>query len=93
MARQDTTSKHLEPIKGVVLIALVLVILSGQLDEPTQLTNLLVAAAKQMLALLPSLVLTASQILRPDAFDQHFSFCTFHALIFWPLLQAVGKAA
>jgi hypothetical protein len=94
MTNQHTTT-NFKPIVGAVLIWFAIVVLFGKLDGPVaQLINFLGTVARQTLVLLPSLVLTASQALRPDAFDhQHFSLCAFGTLVFWPLLQTAAKVA
>ena len=95
MTNQHTTSRNINPIVGAVFIGLAIVLLLGKLDGPAaQLINFLGTVARQTLVLLPSLLLTASQALRPEAFDhQHFSLCAFGTLVFWPLLQTAAKVA
>jgi len=95
MTNQHTTSRDINPIVGAVFIGLAIVLLLGKLDGPAaQLINLLGTVARQTLVLLPSLLLTASQALRPEAFDhQHISLCAFGTLVFWPLLQTAAKVA
>ena len=95
MTNQHTTSRYFNPIVRAALIGLAIVLLFGKLDGPVaQVINFLGTVARQTLVLLPSLVLSASQALRPDAFDhQHFSLCAFGMLVFWPLLQSAAKVA
>jgi len=95
MTNQHTTSRSFKPIVRAALIGFAIVLLFGKLDGPVaQLINFLGTIARQTLVLLPSLVLSASQTLRPDAFDhQHFSLCAFGTLVFWPLLQSAAKVA
>ena len=93
MTNQHTTSANFKPIVRAVLIGFAIVLLFGKLDGPVaQLLNFFGTIAMQTLVLLPSLVLTVSQTLRPDVFDhQHFSLCAFGTLVFWPLLQTATK--
>jgi hypothetical protein len=95
MTNQHTTSRNFKPIVGAALVGFAIVLLFGRLDGPVaQLIDFLGSVARQTLVLLPSLVLSASQTLRPDAFDhQHFSLCAFGTLVFWPLLQTAARVA
>ncbi len=65
MEREHTTSHSLKPIAGAALVGLGLVLLLEKLDGPAaQLTNLLGAAARETLELLPSFVPAAGQALQ-----------------------------
>ncbi len=94
MANQHTTSQTTKPVvvrTVFILVAAILLVLS--LDQSAaQLSSYLSSAAIDAIALLPSLVLTASQALQPDATAQHpFSLCSLQMLLFWPALQTVAK--
>ncbi len=96
MARQNTSSRNLKSIAGAAVVGLGFVILFGKLDGPTdQLTNLLGAAARETLELLPSFVPGAWQALQAHAFDhQGFSPCPLQMLVpFWPLFHVIARAA
>jgi len=95
MTNQHTTARNIKPIVRAALVGLAIVLLFCKLDGPVaQFINFLGAVARQTLVLLPSLVLSASQTLRPDAFDHpHFPLCAFGTLVFWPLLQTAAKVA
>ena len=95
MTNQHPTPQTTKPIVRAVLVAVALVILLLSLDQSaTQLSNYLDTVAKDTIVLLPSLVLTASQALHPDASAHHqFSLCALQMLLSWPLLQTVAKAA
>jgi hypothetical protein len=95
MTNQHTTARNFKPIVRAALVGLAIVLLFGKLDGPVaQFINFLGTVARQTLVLLPSLVLSASQTLRPDAFDhQHFPLCAFGTLVFWPLLQTAANVA
>jgi hypothetical protein len=95
MTNQHTTPQTTKPIVRAVLVAVALVILLLSLDQSaTQLSNYLDSVAKDTIVLLPSLAITASQALHPDASSHHqFSLCALQMLLSWPLLQTVAKAA
>jgi len=95
MANQHTTPQTIKPIARAILIAVALIILALSLDQSAaQLSNYLGTVAQDAIALLPSLVLTASQPLQPEASaHHHISLCALHMLVFWPLLHTVIKAA
>ena len=95
MANQHTTPQTIKPIVRAIVIALAIVLLLSSFDQSaTQLSNYLATVAQDAIALLPSLVLTASQPLQPGASaHHHFSLCALHMLVFWPLLHSVIKAA
>jgi hypothetical protein len=94
MANQHTTSQTIKPIVRSIVIALATVLLFSSFDQSaTQFLNYLDTIAKDAMALLPSLALTASQALHPDASAHHqFSLCALQMLLSWPLLQTVAKA-
>jgi hypothetical protein len=96
MANQDTTPQTIKPIVRAIAIALAIVLLLSSFDQSaTQLSNYVGTVVQDAIALLPSLVLTASQALQPDTSAHHqFSLCSLQMLLFWPVLQtAVGIAA
>jgi hypothetical protein len=95
MTNQHTTPQTTKPIVRTILVAVALVILLLSLDQSaTQLSNYLDSVAKDTIVLLPSLAITASQALHPDASADHqFSLCALQMLLSWPLLQTVAKAA
>ena len=95
MANQNTTPQRIKPIVRAILIALAIVLLLSSFDQSaTQLSNYLGSLAEDAIALLPSLALTASQALQPEASAPHqFSLCSLQMLLFWPLLRTVTKAA
>jgi hypothetical protein len=95
MARQHTTLQTIKPIVRAIVISLAIVVLLSSFDQSaTQLTNYFDSVAQDAIALLPSLVLTATQALHPDASVYHqFSLCALQMLLSWPLLQTVAKAA
>jgi hypothetical protein len=95
MANQHTTPQTIKPIVRAIVIALAIVLLLSSFDQSaTQLSNYVGTVAQDAVALLPSLVLTASQALQPDASAHHqFSLCSLQILLFWPLLHSVTKAA
>jgi hypothetical protein len=95
MANQHTTSKTIKPVVRAIIIALAVILLLSSFDQSaTQLSNYLDTAAKDTVVLLPSLLLTASQALHPDASAHHrFSLCALQMLLSWPLLQTIAKAA
>ena len=95
MTNQHTTPLTSKPIVRAILVAVALVILLLSLDQSaTQLSNYLDSVAKDTIVLLPSLAITASQALHPDASAHHrFSLCALQMLLSWPLLQTVAKAA
>ena len=93
MANQHTTPQTTKRIVRAILIGLALVILVVSLDQSaTQLTNHLGTVARDAIALLPSLVLTAWQASQPSAHHE-FSLCALQMLLSLPLLQTVAKAA
>jgi hypothetical protein len=96
MAKQRTSLQTPKSILGAALVALGLVILFGKLDGPAvPLTNLLAAAAREALELLPSIVPAAWQALQAHAFN-HLgpSPCPLQTLVsFWPLLRVMAGAA
>jgi len=94
--RQTTTTPQTtRPRVRPILVAVALVILLLSLDQSAaELSNYLGSVARDAIALLPSLVLTASQALHPDASTHHqFSLCSLQMLLFWPLLQTAAKFA
>ena len=96
MAKQHTTPRTIKPIVRAIVIALAIVLLLSSFDQSaTQLSNYVGTVVQDAIALLPSLVLTASQALQPDISVHHqFSLCSLQMLLFWPVLQtAVGIAA
>jgi len=95
MANQYTTSQTIKPIVRAIVIALAIILLLSSFDQSAaQLSNYLRTAAQDAIALLPSLLLTASQALQPEAAAQHqFSLCSLQMLLFWPLLQTAAKVA
>jgi len=96
MANQHTTPQTIKPIVRAIVIALAIVLLLSSFDQSaTQLSNYVGTVVQDAIALLPSLVLTASQALQPDtSAHQQFSLCSLQMLLFWPVLQtAVGIAA
>ena len=95
MKNQHTTPQTTKPIVRAILVAAALVILLLSLDQSaTQLSNYLDSVAKDTIVLLPSLAITASQALHPDAsVHDQFSLCALKMLLSWPLLQTVAKAA
>jgi Na+/serine symporter len=93
MANQHTTPQTTKRIVRAILIGLALVILVVSLDQSaTELSNHLGTFARDAIALLPSLVLTAWQASQASA-DHPFSLCTLQMLLSLPLLQTVAKAA
>jgi hypothetical protein len=95
MANQHTTSQTIKPIARAIVIALAIVLLLSSFDQSaTQLSNYVATVAQDAIALLPSLVLTASQALQPDASTHHqFSLCSLQMLLFWPVLQTAARVA
>ena len=95
MANLHTTSQTIKPIARAIIIALAIILLLSSFDQSAaQLSNYLGAVAKDVIALLPSFALTASQALQPDASAHHqFSLCSLQMLLFWPLLQSAAKVA
>jgi hypothetical protein len=96
MAKQQTTSQSFKSIVGVALVGLGLVILWVKLDGPAfQVTNLLDAAARVALELVPYIGSAAWQALQVYAFGhQRFSPCPLQVLVsFWPLLHVMAGAA
>jgi hypothetical protein len=95
MTNQHTTPQTTKPIVRAFIVAVALVILLLSFDQTAkQLSNYLDTVAKDTIVLLPSLVLTASQALHPDASAHHlFSLCALQMLLSWPLLQTVAKVA
>ena len=95
MANQHTTPQANKPIVRTVLILLAAIILVLSLDQSAaELSNYLGSVAGETIALLPSLVLTASQALHPVASAHHqFSLCALQMLLSWPLLQTAATFA
>jgi len=95
MANQHTTPQATKPIVRTVLVLVATIILLLSLDQSAaELSNYLGSVARDAIALLPSLVLTASQALHPDASAHHrFSLCALQMLLSWPLLQTAAKFA
>jgi hypothetical protein len=95
MANQHTTAQTIKPIVRAIVIALAIILLLASFDQSAaQLSDYLGAVARDGMALLPSLVLTAWQALQPDASAHHqFSLCSLQMLLFWPLLQTAAKVA
>ena len=95
MANQHSTPQTIKPIVRSIVIALAIVLLLSIFDQSaTQLCNYAGTVAQDAIALLPSLVLTASQTLQPDASAHHqFSLCSLQMLLFWPLLQTAARVA
>jgi hypothetical protein len=93
MANQHTTPQTSKRIVRAILIGVALVILVVSLDQSaTQLSNHLGTVARNAIALLPSLVLTAWQASQASA-GHPFSLCALQMLLSLPLLQTVAKAA
>ena len=95
MANRHTTPQTIKPIVRAIVIALAVVVVLSSFDQSaTQLSNYVGTVAQDAIALLPSLVLTASQALQPDAAAHHqFSLCALQMLLLWPLLHTVTEAA
>jgi hypothetical protein len=95
MANQHTTPKTIKPIVRAIVIALAILLLLSSFDQPAaRLSNSLSSFAQDAIALLPSLALTASQALHPNASAHHqFSLCSLQMLLFWPVLHSVTKAS
>jgi hypothetical protein len=95
MTNQHTTSNKFKPVVRVILVALVVVMMSGILDASVRrVSTVLCSTAQQALVLLPSFALTASQALQPEAFGhQQIHLCAFETLVLWPLLHSINKAA
>jgi hypothetical protein len=95
MANQLTTSQATKPVVQTVLMLVAAILLVLSLDQSAaDLSNCLGSVARDAIALLPSLLLTASQALQPEATAHHqFSLCSLQMLLFWPLLQTVAKFA
>lgn len=101
MANQHTThqttrtSQTIRPRVRAILVAAALVVLLLSLDQSAaQLSNYLDSVARDTIALLPSLVLTAAQALHPDVSAHHeFSLCSLQMLLSLPLLQTAAKFA
>jgi hypothetical protein len=95
MANQHTTPQTIKPIVRAIGIALAVILLLSSFDQSAaQLSNYLGSVARDAIALLPSLALTASQALQPDASTHHqFSLCSLQMLLFWPLLETAAKVA
>jgi hypothetical protein len=95
MANQHTTPEANKPILRTVLVLVAAIILVVSLDQSAaELSNYVGSVARDAIALLPSLVLTASLALQPDASAHHqFSLCSLQMLLFWPLLQTAAKFA
>ena len=95
MANHHNTPKTMKAIVRAIVIALAIVLLLSSFDQSaTQLANYVGTVTQDAIALLPSLVLTASQALQPDGSAHHqFSLCSLQMLLFWPLLHTVTKAA
>jgi hypothetical protein len=95
MASQHTTPQSTKPIVRTVLVLVAAIVLVVSLDQSVaELSNHLGSAAREAIALLPSLLLTASQALQPEASAHHqFSLCSLQMLLSWPLLQIASKFA
>jgi hypothetical protein len=95
MANQHATPQTTKPIVRTVLVLVAAIILVLSLDQPAgELSNYFASVARDAFALLPSLALTASQALQPDASAHHqFSLCSLQMLLFWPVLQTAAKFA
>lgn len=95
MANQHRTSQATKPVVRTILVLVAATILALSLDQSAaQLSNYLDSVARDTIALLPSLVLTAAQALQPDVTAHHqFSLCSLQMLLSLPLLQIVAKAA
>ena len=95
MTNQHTTPQTTRPRVRAILVAAALIILLLSLDQSAAgLSDYLDSVAKDTIALLPSLVLTAAQALQPDVTAHHqFSLCSLQMLLSLPLLQIVAKAA
>jgi hypothetical protein len=94
MAKQHTTPQTIKPIVRAMVIALAIGLLLWSFDQSaTQLSNYVGTVAQDAIALLPSLMLTASQALQPEVSAHQFSLCSLQMLLFWPLLHTVTKAA
>jgi hypothetical protein len=76
-----------------MLSAAALLILLLSLDQSAaELSNYLASLAKDAIVLLPSLAVTASQALYPEASAHHqFPLCSLQMLLFWPALQTIAK--
>jgi hypothetical protein len=90
-----TTRQTIRPRVRAILVAAAFIILLVSLDQSAaELCNYVDCVSRDAIALLPSLVVTASQALQPDASaQQQFSLCSLQMLLFWPLLQTVVKFA
>jgi hypothetical protein len=95
MANQHPTPQATKPVARTILVLVAATILALSLDQSAaQLSNYLDSVARDTIALLPSLVLTAAQALRPDVTAHHqFSLCSLQMLLSLPLLQIVATAA
>ena len=95
MTNQHTTPQTTRPRVRAILVAAALIILLLSLDQSAAgLSDYLDSVARDTIALLPSLVLTAAQALQPDVTAHHqFSLCSLQMLLSLPLLQIVAKAA
>jgi hypothetical protein len=95
MANQHTTPQTIKPIVRAIVIALAIVLLLSSFDQSaTELSNYVGTVAQDAIALLPSLVFTASQALQPDnSAHQQFSLCSLQMLLFWPVLRTAARIA
>jgi hypothetical protein len=93
MTNQHTTPQATKPIARTALVIVAAIILVLSLDQSAaELSDYLGSVVRDAIALLPSLVLTASQALQPEASAHHqFSLCSLQMLLFWPALQTVAK--
>jgi hypothetical protein len=89
------TPQTTRPRVRAILVAAALIILLLSLDQSAAgLSDYLDSVAKDTIALLPSLAITAAQALHPDASAHHqFSLCSLQMLLFWPALHTVAKVA
>ena len=93
MAHQLRTPQTIKPLVRAAVIALAIILLLSSFDQSeAQLSNYLGSVARDAIALLPSLALTAFQALRPHASAHHqSSLCSLQMLLFWPLLETAAK--
>jgi hypothetical protein len=86
VANKHRTSHSFRPAVRAMLVALLIVLSFLVLSESTcQMHNLMSATSERALVLLPSFVLTAWQVLQPDAANhQRISVCALKMLVIWP---------
>jgi hypothetical protein len=79
-------------VRAIFVVAALLILLLSLDQSAAELSNFLGSVAKDAIVLLPSLAITTSQALYPEASAHHgFPLCSLQMLLFWPALQTIAN--